>query len=292
MKHLLPLLGILLVGTSSLQAQTCRDSWTTSRYSYRVFPSRSVAIRTTVPRSVVTYRFGGRQHLDTLAAGLYEHANKICWEMHNRYEGNIEFDEAYAAMYKILQDTKHVYSLIRRDVTVGEDKDHIAADLHEMDALFHHIEYNVSTWRPTRTFNYHSSNAPLALKMKQFEQTLHQLMDDYGVRSRINAEAPAPRNFEAPPPVMPLNPATLPQSQLNGPTLYPSQSPSQYPSVDPRSPSTYDVEPLPRNVNPRQQIQPQFNPEPGVLTSPTATNKPLPIPPEAFDYPPLQVPRN
>ena len=137
------------------------------------------------------YEFGACAQLPQLSAGLYEQANAICWEMHRLYRHNAGFEATYATMYTILQDAKHVQDLVAasQQAPRAGDNDHIATDLHHMDGLFHQVADNVELWRPRY---YRGGSIRLLALNQQFEDTLHNLMIDYGVHSRLGAEAPAP----------------------------------------------------------------------------------------------------
>ena len=149
-----------------------------------------------------TVRFGGRSHLDALSADLKYRANAICWEMYRNYRTNPGFQITYSEAYEMLQQTKHIYMLVWENeyhLRSRGQEDHIAADLAQIDALFHHIEDDIATWRPDYFHPHHGGN--LHRLVEEMEQTLHHLMEDYGVTSQIpvGGEPPLPDGFGNPP---------------------------------------------------------------------------------------------
>lgn len=103
----------------------------------------------------------------------------------------------------MLQDAKHIHDLVHAHAYRRfHDVDHIAADLHEIDSLFHHIEDDIVGWQPSFVSYHHRRvHGDLFTRIEQMEETLHHLMEDYGVTSNINAGAPpAPAAGIAPPP--------------------------------------------------------------------------------------------
>jgi hypothetical protein len=148
-------------------------------------------------------RFGARSHLDALSIDLQSRANAICWEMYNNYQRNRGWRETYAEAYKLLQDSKHIRQLVHAAEHHGarNELQHIAADLAEIDELFHHIEEDIARWRPARVdpHDHHFHAHPdLRTLVEDYEETLHHLMADYGVKSQL---PPAPGgNNDAPPP--------------------------------------------------------------------------------------------
>ena len=148
--------------------------------------------------------FAARRHLDVLADRLFKDANEVCWEMYRHYDHNRGFRDTYREMYRVLKDAEHIHDLVHEAAHNGRhDEDHIASDLHEIDKLFHHIEDDIRNWsssdRGHRDFGHdvHGSEYGhgLTRKMRFVEQTLHHLMSDYGVKTKL-----APPAREATPP--------------------------------------------------------------------------------------------
>ena len=170
----------------------------------RIRPAYPVYQQTYVQRVPHTSTFGSRRHLDRLADQLRKQANDITWEMYRSYQHNPEFVETYNEMYKLLGDAQHIHDLIH-DAAYRHghhDVDHIADDLHEFDALFHHIEDDIEHWAPTyNSRHFVHAHGNLHSKMEHMEETLHHLMDDYGVRSNVTTQTPppAPTTALAPP---------------------------------------------------------------------------------------------
>ncbi len=176
----------------------------------------------------IVYKFGAKMHLDTLVVRLHDQANEVCWEMYLNHQHEASFRATYAEMYKILQDLKHIHELSHEDAVHNHgpgNEDHIAHDLHDVDQLFHHIEEDIASWGVLNHWDhnpYHRHGSRLDLKMKMFEQTLHHLMRDYGVTSRVGVKQGAPPlpNQGAPAPLnngLPTN--TLPGNALPGNTF-------------------------------------------------------------------------
>ncbi|MEX0715632.1 MAG: hypothetical protein WD066_03560 [Planctomycetaceae bacterium] len=162
-----------------------------------------------------TYDFGARGHLDHLAFRIEREANDACWEMYRNYQANPGWRETYAEMYKVLQDAKHIQQLVRDRYRATSDQDHIAADLREMDKLFHHVQDEVKRWQPDRAaggFHHHDPrtayHGDLFQKLSRFEETLHHLMTDYGVQ-RSNPQPAQGQPLapgDSPPPLPPRQP--------------------------------------------------------------------------------------
>ena len=200
MKHfsVLAITAVSFFATTSADAQVCRSG---SRYPISI-PRRSVSV---VVQRPVSYTFGACDHLTELSARMHEQANAICWEMHRQYRHNATFETTYAEMFMILQDVKHIRKLValNRARPVAGDEDQIATDLHHVDQLYHHIENDIAHWRP----RYVYGGRRLQVAMADFSNTLHNLMTNYGVRSRIGLEAPAPVGGGLAPPPAPVVPA-------------------------------------------------------------------------------------
>ncbi len=136
------------------------------------------------------YVYGARNHLDTLADQLQTQAKAITWDMYQNYQGNHDFNATYGEMYELFESANHLHQLIHDASYFSRhhDVDHIAKDLHQMDQLFHHIEDNIAHWTPTRIAHHHGQvHSNLHRKIEAMEDTLHHLMEDYGVRSNIGA---------------------------------------------------------------------------------------------------------
>lgn len=186
-----------------------------------------------INRQRINYKFGARMHLDTLVVRLHDQANEVCWEMYLNHQHEASFRATYAEMYKILQDLKHIHELSHEDAVHNHgpgNEDHIAHDLHDIDQLFHLIEEDIDNWGLANHWDrnpYHRHGSRLDIKMRRFEQTLHHLMRDYGVTSRVgvkqgfppipNQGAPAPLNNGSPGNALPTN--TLPGNALPGDTF-------------------------------------------------------------------------
>ena len=117
--------------------------------------------------------------------------------MHDDYQHEREFRETYREMYTLLQDAIHIHDLAHDDAHRGTDnEEHIAEDLHHMDKLFHHVEEDIEHWSSRNRYHSHD----LAYRMERFEITLHHLMNDYGVRSKLPAPKPSgPPALQTPP---------------------------------------------------------------------------------------------
>jgi hypothetical protein len=152
--------------------------------------------------------FAARRHMDVLADRMWKDANQVCWEMYRHYGHNRGFRETYREMYRAMKDAQHIHDLVHDGAHRGRhDVDHIASDLHEIDRLFHHIEGDIRGWSSSYRGHYghgayghavHGQNFAdeLTRKMRYFEQTLHHLMADYGVKSQLVEQEPG----SAPPP--------------------------------------------------------------------------------------------
>lgn len=131
------------------------------------------------PAPIVSYVFGGRGHLDTLADKLRSRARSVLLEMHP-YRNHFKYRAAYRRMYEIYSDANHIHDLVHHAtyLRTRHSVDHIARDLHDIDRAWHDLEHDLS----------HLSFGPnMRSRAKRFESTLHHLMEDYGVHSRLVA---------------------------------------------------------------------------------------------------------
>ncbi len=135
-----------------------------------------------------TFVFGARSHTGALAIQLKEHANLMCVEAYAHYRHNRAFKEIYNDMYEILTEAKHIIHLTNNRRNNVHENDHIATDLHQIDQLFHRVEGGIRGW--TSSSRRHNSIHQLA---ENTEESIHHLMKDYGVKSKIgNGNAPVP----------------------------------------------------------------------------------------------------
>ena len=136
--------------------------------------------RERVARRVETYVFGERGHIPSLAADLYEQANAVCWEMYRNYHHNHDYRVTYREMYQVRTAARHIQKLTRENYYRTRHRDdHIEHDLYEIDDWLHHVQRYVRDWEPDHRFGN------LHVKMDRLEDTLHHLMKDYGIKSRI-----------------------------------------------------------------------------------------------------------
>jgi len=148
----------------------------------------------TRPSSSPRREFGGRSQTAKLAEDLVLQANFICVQMNKHYQGNRDYRNTYREMYGVLDDAKQIRDLIKvssqRGPQRGEDKIEVA--LHHMDRQFHQIDAELRRWRPEnveRNTRGPKQDIQLAGLLDDFEDTLHGMMDDYGVRSRLDLGA-------------------------------------------------------------------------------------------------------
>ncbi len=129
--------------------------------------------------------FGKRARAERLAVDLYKQANTICWEMNRYYKQNSRYDENYRQMYQIREGAKRIHDMVNDGYhrRRASKEDRIEADLFAMDNLFHQIDSDVRRWRSNRRDE--SRGADLVAQMDQVEATLHQFMDDYGVKTKF-----------------------------------------------------------------------------------------------------------
>ncbi len=176
------------------------------------FAQNRFEVRRVTTSFPTVYTYGARNHLDELAITLQRQANDITWDMYRNYQGNFEFTETYTEMYELLQSAKHLHDVIHNTPRhlCRNDNSHIVSDLHEMDALFHHIEDDIVNWVPTRhPHHYFHAHGNLQSRIEEMEETLHHLMEDYGIQS----------NISNPPPVSGATPPPAPTTSFAPPTL-------------------------------------------------------------------------
>jgi len=154
-----------------------------------------VTVRPVAPQPVqLRITFGGRTHAERLANDLVTQANNICLQMDREFKGNRNYRETYRAMYSVLVDAREIRDQVARGThrKARRDDDEIATALHHMDREFHNIDAVLRTWRPDVGRQSRQDVAHLASLVDQFEETLHHMMDDYGVRTRRNVPQPQP----------------------------------------------------------------------------------------------------
>ncbi|HWL09642.1 MAG TPA: hypothetical protein VNQ76_14625 [Planctomicrobium sp.] len=153
------------------------------------------------PAPVVRIEFGRRTDADRLANQLVTQANALCLQLHQNYQGNPGFREGYREMYDILQESQRIRDEVRNGThrAPRRENDRIAASLHKMDRDFHAIERDLRGWRAAPGSR---DAVRLDQLLGQFESTLHDMMEDYGEKSRLPVAA-SPR----PPVSSPVPPA-------------------------------------------------------------------------------------
>ena len=148
------------------------------------------------------YSFGGFGHIDDLAMSLEQQANLLCWELHYNYQHNPGYRPTYREAYEMLQSAKFIHGLEH-----ARNRDRIREEVVRLDSLFHHIQRDVAHW----TGHHHRrvGRGGLTGKLEVFEETLHHLMDEVGVRSQPGAleggildSAPAAPPADALPPLV------------------------------------------------------------------------------------------
>ncbi|MGE3316095.1 MAG: hypothetical protein AB7O26_13350 [Planctomycetaceae bacterium] len=132
-----------------------------------------------------TENWGKRARTERLAAELYRQANAICWEMNRYYQHNAKYSENYRQMYTIREGAKRIHDMVNDGYhRRRHDKDdRIEFEVRALDNLFHQIDYDVRRWRSSRRDR--SRGADLVAQMDEVEDTLHRLMDDYGVDTKF-----------------------------------------------------------------------------------------------------------
>ena len=167
-------------------------------------------------RRYYSYEYGGHSHLERMASQLWNAANAVCWEAHNNYRHERGYAETYREMYKMLKDSEHLKRLIHDEEhhPTSGITDHIATDLHELDKLMHHVQDDVRRWHRDAFHHddYHSDHnhgvdrvygqGDIKEKLFRLEYTVHHLMKDYGVKSRVRT-APEPNGGSGGPPPPP-----------------------------------------------------------------------------------------
>jgi hypothetical protein len=163
----------------------------------------------------ITFSFGGRSHIETLANALWHNVNAVCWDAYSKYRHEPNWDATYQEMRQMLDAAGHIRELVHEQQYhhAHHEEDHIAKDLHDLDRLFHHLEDDVRHWsvhygghtahsghyqRPAR--DPYRNHGSLRSRKARLEATLHHLMEDYGVQSQFTDEnsqgvpiAPPPR---------------------------------------------------------------------------------------------------
>ncbi len=136
--------------------------------------------------------YGARLHVKRLAMELNRRSANMCRIAHGHYRNNAAFRAVYKDMYEVMKEAQHILELANNNV----NSDHIATDLNDVDQLFHKIKNGTSRWRPDNSFH---DDLPQA--MKSVKKTIHHLMEDYGVKSKIgggNVPVPEPGNVPVP----------------------------------------------------------------------------------------------
>lgn len=175
---------VFLTGADSAEAQQI-----VGRRTYRVDVT-SPTRRHAVASPLVTY--GGFSHIDDLAVELEQRARDILWEMHFHYRHNRDFDITYAEAYSMLTQAKYIHAAEHRG-----DRAAIARIAGELDELFHHVEDDVRTWRPSRR-HFIGHGGTLPQKLEAMELSLHHLMQDVGLDGSTS-DPPVPGGIGTPP---------------------------------------------------------------------------------------------
>ena len=133
------------------------------------------------PRSRRTYEFGKRVHTRALADELYQQANTICWEMYQYYQRSPGYQATYGDMYGIQQASSRINRLVRDNYQgSGRDDDRLVRELYTIDEIFHRLEGRVDNWQADRRDA--DRGGQLRGRLKICTETLHHLMEDYGVK--------------------------------------------------------------------------------------------------------------
>jgi hypothetical protein len=139
--------------------------------------------------------YAARTHVDTLAIDLKYAANRIAWDMYENYTSNPGYRDTYREAYKMLQDAKHIYTLVYDEQYHLHQHpggvDHIATDLRDISALYQHIQQDIARWSPTVYNPYHDAGL-LHAKMQKFGEVLNHIMADYGIQAPVSTGPAAP----------------------------------------------------------------------------------------------------
>jgi hypothetical protein len=180
------------------------------RYYGRGYDDHSFMHQHGFPEQRVEYRFGGFSHVDDLAYSLEKQANLLCWELYYNYQHNPGYRETYREVYEMAQVAKFIHGLEH-----ARNRQRLKEEALRMDSLFHHIERDMASW----TAHHHRrvGQGGLTSKLEVFEETLHHLMDDVGVRSPAALDSGRDLS-DTPPPALPAPaltaPGTLPSSDF------------------------------------------------------------------------------
>lgn len=158
----------------------------------RVQPS-SVLSRRVVSQPVVTY--GGFSHIDDLAVEMEQLARAILWEMHFNYSRNPGYNATYSEAYTMLRQAKAIHRAEHHG-----NRAEITRIAGSMDELFHHIEDDIASWRPSH--RHVVGHGSLFDKMESMEQTLHHLMQDVGLAAGTTDPPPPGLNGNPPLPTI------------------------------------------------------------------------------------------
>lgn len=204
--------------------------------------------------SPITY--AARTHLDTLASDLKYAANRVAWDMYENYTANPGYRETYREAYKMLQDAKHIYTLVYDEQYHLHQHpggvDHIATDLRDILALYQHIQQDIARWSPTIYNPYHDAGL-LHAKMQKFGEVLNHILADYGIPAPV-AGAPAAPSASLDPPTPQYAPGTA---------SYAPVAPS-YSAPQPGAPGYAPAAPVYATPQPNAPTQPYTAP-PGVI---------------------------
>jgi hypothetical protein len=138
--------------------------------------------------------------VDELAETVRALANDVCWEMHRNYRQERSFRQTYREAYEMLTTASYIHELVHHNAR----RSRVQQEVSELDALFHHIEEDIATWRrfdihDPYVASYHGHDhgqhlgaSRLQRLMERMEETLHHLMSDVGYRSTYGSESAAP----------------------------------------------------------------------------------------------------
>jgi hypothetical protein len=119
-------------------------------------------------------QFGGLNHVDDLSSGLERLANDLCLDLHYNYSHNPGFATTYREAYQLLEAARSIHEIAHR-----HDVQAIAARIHELDQLVHHVQDDVRGW--TRHPHRNVGQLSVHARLDMIESTVHHLLHDVGV---------------------------------------------------------------------------------------------------------------
>jgi hypothetical protein len=127
------------------------------------------------PPRPVPMEFGSFKHFEVLAERLDSLTNQLCVDLHHNYQHNRNYDETYREAYQVMQAAKFIHGSEH-----AGDREAIGRSATSLDNLFHHVQGELANWSSANVRRV--GQYSLAAKLEEMEALIHHLMYDVGVK--------------------------------------------------------------------------------------------------------------